>query len=504
MAAVALTVALALAVVLTLPRAARAQLGSFPPPPAPAGRVQHGYAPQTREAFDFRKLLKDHVAVGDEFSSEYSYQSRVLSAVRACDSARALGNAVDNGHLCGARGAFLFGNFLLVAAETSRRLTVLDVYRPSHINVVGSVHDEDAMPNPLAVWGLGVIGTSGYTPDLLNDGDAGGGVGPEMAPPPPPTPGVILSPTTIHAAAYAVVLSRGEAPDRSAVLAVVDVSYPGRWRVNEQGVWTVFPEVISTLHDCGFSPDPTFGYRRQGYMCGAKAFAIDETVYVKGTEPIVQSSSPNDPFGFFGGDGGAGDGGGIADDDQNRPPPETYPLALVVSEDVHAVVAISLANVYAPRIVSGISDASWLYRAYSVAVSQAPPVGADRVAFIGARSPRCATPTCLLRLRYTDPENMLIIGTSEPVADPTRGYPYPVVGAEQLARHVRRMPREDVVGDPDPNPEGSDGDTYPYAFVTDSAEGAVYCVSRQCVRTALAGGRGVRECVSADGQAPVV
>ena len=71
MAAVALTVALALAVVLTLPRAARAQLGSSPPPPAPAGRVQHGYAPQTREAFDFRKLLKDHVAVGDDFSSEY-------------------------------------------------------------------------------------------------------------------------------------------------------------------------------------------------------------------------------------------------------------------------------------------------------------------------------------------------------------------------------------------------------------------------------------------------
>ena len=56
------------------------------------------------------------------------------------------------GTLCGARGAYLRGHYLWVAATQVDAVTVVDVYRPDMPTVAGSVSDPTRLKAVVAVW----------------------------------------------------------------------------------------------------------------------------------------------------------------------------------------------------------------------------------------------------------------------------------------------------------------------------------------------------------------
>ena len=58
----------------------------------------------------------------------------------------------QSGTLCGARGAYLHGHYLYVAATQVDTVSVVDVYRPDMPTVAGSVTDAKVLKGVVATW----------------------------------------------------------------------------------------------------------------------------------------------------------------------------------------------------------------------------------------------------------------------------------------------------------------------------------------------------------------
>ena len=140
------------------------------------------------------------------------------------------------GTLCGARGAYLAGHHLWVAAAASDAVTVVDVQRPEMPTVAGSVRDATRLKQVVATW--------------------------------------------MHRSAeYVVALARGRRPASDGHVTLVDVR-PERWVKDQAGRFLAQPRVVSHLKDCATSEDPTFK-RKLGRLCGARAMhVVDDLAYV--------------------------------------------------------------------------------------------------------------------------------------------------------------------------------------------------------------------------------
>mmetsp|Transcript_43699 Transcript_43699/g.70247 ORF Transcript_43699/g.70247 Transcript_43699/m.70247 type:complete len:380 (+) Transcript_43699:185-1324(+) len=140
------------------------------------------------------------------------------------------------GSLCGARGSYLTGHYLWVAATEIDTVTVVDVHRPEMPTVAGSVRDPTRLKQVVATW-------------------------------------------MHHSNEYVVALARGRRPQSDGHLTLVDVR-PSRWYQDQSQRFLAAPKVVSWLKDCYTSDDPTFP-RKLGRMCGARAMhVVGDIAYV--------------------------------------------------------------------------------------------------------------------------------------------------------------------------------------------------------------------------------
>ena len=140
----------------------------------------------------------------------------------------------QTGTLCGARGAFLSGHYLWVAATQVDAVTVVDVYRPDMPTVAGSVSDSIKLKAVVAVWAH-------------------------------------------HSGEYVVAIARGVRPTGFGHVAVVDIrTERGVWYKDKFGRYLAKPKVISALRDC-----ENVDGRSVGRLCGARAVhVVDDLAYV--------------------------------------------------------------------------------------------------------------------------------------------------------------------------------------------------------------------------------
>ena len=139
----------------------------------------------------------------------------------------------QSGTLCGARGAYLRGHYLWVAATQVDAVTVVDVYRPDMPTVAGSVSDPTRLKAVVAVWAH----------------DSG---------------------------EYVVAVARGVRPTGFGHVTIVDVRADRVWRKDTFGRYLAQPRVVAATRDCE-SRDG----RSVGRLCGARALAVvGELAYV--------------------------------------------------------------------------------------------------------------------------------------------------------------------------------------------------------------------------------
>ena len=139
----------------------------------------------------------------------------------------------QSGTLCGARGAYLRGHYLWVAATQVDAVTVVDVYRPDMPTVAGSVSDPTRLKAVVAVWAH----------------DSG---------------------------EYVVAIARGVRPTGFGHVTIVDVRADRVWRKDTFGRYLAQPRVVAATRDCE-SRDG----RSVGRLCGARALAVvGELAYV--------------------------------------------------------------------------------------------------------------------------------------------------------------------------------------------------------------------------------
>ena len=139
------------------------------------------------------------------------------------------------GRLCGASGAFARGGYLYVAAADSDALTVVDVRRPSHPFVSGSLSHRRFLSNAHAV--------DGYT-------------------------------SKVGGREYVAVAARGRHPDSFGFLTLVDVG-EGRWRAGPETSFrqAAEPAIAGVVSECRRSTDGTFP-RIFGRLCGPSGVAV--------------------------------------------------------------------------------------------------------------------------------------------------------------------------------------------------------------------------------------
>ena len=142
----------------------------------------------------------------------------------------------QQGTLCGARGAFLAGHYLWVAATEADAVTAVDLYRPEMPTIVGSVRDGARLKQVVATW--------------------------------------------MHRSnEFVVALSRGRRPHADGHLTLIDVRAQ-HWNRDPSRRFLVAPKIISWVRDCTTSDDPTFP-RKIGKLCGARAMhVVGEYAYV--------------------------------------------------------------------------------------------------------------------------------------------------------------------------------------------------------------------------------
>eukprot|EP00239_Pterosperma_sp_CCMP1384_P010911 CAMPEP_0197860084 /NCGR_PEP_ID=MMETSP1438-20131217/35223_1 /TAXON_ID=1461541 /ORGANISM="Pterosperma sp., Strain CCMP1384" /LENGTH=394 /DNA_ID=CAMNT_0043476835 /DNA_START=260 /DNA_END=1444 /DNA_ORIENTATION=- len=154
----------------------------------------------------------------------------VVGRVQDCDGMP----PYQQGTLCGVSSGFVWSHYLLVTAEDTNRLTVIDIDRPAMLTVVGSIRSNKLLPAPMSV---------------------------------------------VVSFEYVVVASRGFRPDRAGMITLIDIS-PQRWKLDPMMRWVVEPEIVDTIKDCQRSSDPTFP-NMYGATCGARALAMrHNTVFV--------------------------------------------------------------------------------------------------------------------------------------------------------------------------------------------------------------------------------
>ena len=143
--------------------------------------------------------------------------------------------AKREGRLCGASGAFAQGTHVFVAAADVDALTVVDVRRPTHPFVVGSLSHRRFLSQAHAV--------DGYTAKLTRQ-------------------------------EYMVVAARGRHPDSFGYLTIIDVG-EGRWRRGPETSFrqVVEPAITGVVSDCRRSMDGTFP-RIFGQLCGPSGVAV--------------------------------------------------------------------------------------------------------------------------------------------------------------------------------------------------------------------------------------
>ena len=142
----------------------------------------------------------------------------------------------QQGTLCGAKGSYLAGHYLWVAATDVDTVTAVDLYRPSMPTVAGSVRDAKRLRQVVATW--------------------------------------------MHRSnEFIVALSPGRRPHADGHVTLIDVRQY-LWSQDPSYRFLVSPKVHSWITDCAVSDDPTFP-RKLGRLCGARAMhVVDDLVYV--------------------------------------------------------------------------------------------------------------------------------------------------------------------------------------------------------------------------------
>jgi hypothetical protein len=141
----------------------------------------------------------------------------------------------QSGTLCGARGAYLSGHYLYVAATQVDAVTVVDLYRPDMPTVAGSVSDPVRLKGVVQTW----VHRSGE---------------------------------------YVVAVARGRRPAGVGHVALVDVRYHA-WYQDPSRRFLVKPRVISALRDCVPAEDGSG--RSVGRLCGSRGVhVVHDVAYV--------------------------------------------------------------------------------------------------------------------------------------------------------------------------------------------------------------------------------
>ncbi len=139
----------------------------------------------------------------------------------------------QSGTLCGARGAYLRGHYLWVAATQVDAVTVVDVYRPDMPTVAGSVSDPVRLKAVVAVWAH-------------------------------------------ESGEYVLAIARGVRPTGFGHVAVVDIRADKVWHTDAFGRYLATPKVVAATRDCESADG-----RSVGRLCGARAVSVaDDLAYV--------------------------------------------------------------------------------------------------------------------------------------------------------------------------------------------------------------------------------
>ena len=133
----------------------------------------------------------------------------------------------NSGSLCGARGSYLHGHYLFVAATLQNAVTCVDVYRPDMPTIAGSVADRVNLEQVVATW-------------MHRSED------------------------------YLVAVSRGKRPAGIGSVTLVDVR-PARWSVDSSDRPIVSPVVLTSLKNCSSTTTVDGVRTTTGSLCGARA-----------------------------------------------------------------------------------------------------------------------------------------------------------------------------------------------------------------------------------------
>ena len=141
----------------------------------------------------------------------------------------------QSGTLCGARGAYLRGHYLYVAATQVDAVTVVDLYRPDMPTVAGSVSDPVRLKGVVQTWAH-------------------------------------------RSGEYVVAVARGRRPAGVGHAAIVDVRTHA-WYQDPSRRFLVRPRVVSALRDCVPAEDGSG--RSVGRLCGSRGvFVVGDVAFV--------------------------------------------------------------------------------------------------------------------------------------------------------------------------------------------------------------------------------
>ena len=141
----------------------------------------------------------------------------------------------QSGTLCGARGAYLRGHYLYVAATQVDAVTVVDLYRPDMPTVAGSVSDPVRLKGVVQTWAH-------------------------------------------RSGEYVVAVSRGRRPAGVGHVAIVDVR-THNWYQDPSKRFLVRPRVVSAIRDCVPAEDGSG--RSVGRLCGSRGvFVVGDVAFV--------------------------------------------------------------------------------------------------------------------------------------------------------------------------------------------------------------------------------
>ena len=342
----------------------------------------------------------------------------------------------QSGTLCGARGAFLGGHYLWVAATQVDAVTAVDLYRPDMPTVAGSVSDPVVLKSVVAVWVHG-----------SND--------------------------------YVVAVSRGLRPTGIGHVALVDIRAE-RWVKDRSGRWLARPRVLpGALRDCETSD----AYRSEGFLCGSRGLAVhNDKAYV-----VSEMSNTLTVVDLPGSLGAFTRRSDLIDGEPTRIPAGLDPYD-------PSVVA------YRPTFnaTTGTLRDARLEGAYAIAVDGSKQMAfvASRwcrecvivvdVAYNATRGPIVGKK--ILGADPTDPQSEVFVEVMEEAAAATIAVGAGYVGRLRGVEFVARRPA------PEANAPANALDAF--AFVTTEFDGRVSSVAAECARVSVEVGESVQYCAT--------